>query len=320
MRVLVLGATGLLGGRIAEYLTCNGHEVVCGIKDPQKEAFLKSLPVEISYIDLEKLLEISGFPGGINAIVYAAGMNSSESAIYPERAMNIRGSSTRDLIGLAVKNKVRKFIYISSAHIYKNPLLGAINESSPLQNEDVYALSHRAGEKVVIDNANLGLIEGLVLRVSNSFGYPVDKHVNCWDLLVNNICKQVVESGEIFLKSDGSQFRNFVPIHDVCRVIDYFLSCMPNFGDGRINPVVNVGSKRALTLLDMATIVQSRFNFLNNIVPKINLRNHTVLSDFPETTNFLDYKTDLLRDSGFVIEENFHKEIDSLIQFCYKNF
>lgn len=320
MRVLVLGATGLLGGRISEYLARNGHEIICGIKDPQKETFLKSLPIKISNFDLEKLAEIRDFPKGVDVIVYAAGMNSAESSIYPARAMKIRGGSTRDLIDLAVKNKVRKLIYISSAHIYKSPLLGAIDESSPLQNDDPYALSHRAGEQVVFDCTKLGVIEGLVLRVSNSFGYPIDKRVNCWDLLVNNLCKQVVEGGVMSLKGDGSQLRNFIPIDDVCRAVSYFLGDISNFSNGEKIGVLNVGSKRAYTILEMATIVQSRFNALMKIKPKINLNKSTVFKNNAETTNFLDYKTNLLNKSGFIIEENFHKEIDSLILFCYKNF
>ena len=320
MRVLVLGATGLLGGRISEYLARNGHKIICGIKDPQKKTFLNSLPIKILYFDLEKLVEIRDFPKGVDVIVYAAGMNSAESLIYPARAMKTRGSSTRDLIDLAVKNKVRKLIYISSAHIYKSPLLGTIDEFSPLQNDDPYALSHRAGEQAVFDFTKLGVIEGLVLRVSNSFGYPIDKRVNCWDLLVNNLCKQVVEGGVISLKGDGSQLRNFIPIDDVCRVVGYFLGNISNFANGEKIGVLNVGSKRTCTILEMATIVQSRFNTLMKIKPEIYLNKCTVLESNAGATNYLDYKTSLLNDSGFVVEENFHNEIDSLILFCYKNF
>ena len=75
MRVLLTGATGLIGGAIARALLQRGHEVVCAVRDPSRlppDANVRALPVDLS-----------AMPGadwwvphleGIDAVVNAVGI------------------------------------------------------------------------------------------------------------------------------------------------------------------------------------------------------------------------------------------------------
>jgi UDP-glucose 4-epimerase len=59
-----------------------------------------------------------------------------------------------------------------------------------------------------------GDIEGIVIRVSNSFGAPAHQHANCWMLLVNDLCRQAVSTGQMTLRSSGIRRRDFVTLTD----------------------------------------------------------------------------------------------------------
>ena len=64
----------------------------------------------------------------------------------------------------------------------------------------------------------------VVFRLSNCIGAPKDINSNCWMLLVNDLCKQIIEHKKMKLNTNGKQLRNFITITDVCRVVNLFIS------------------------------------------------------------------------------------------------
>ena len=43
------------------------------------------------------------------------------------------------------------------------------------------------------------------------------------ELTFNDLCKQVVTKNQMILKSSGQQYRNFIPLSDLCAIIHYFI-------------------------------------------------------------------------------------------------
>ena len=161
---------------------------------------------------------------GVDVVIHAAGINAQDCVSDPKAALEFNGGVTTRFVEAASKAGVWRFIYLSTAHVYSNPLVGVITEESHPSNQHPYATSHLAGDEAVLRANQLGKIQGFVFRLSNGFGAPMHKDVNCWMLLVNDLCKQAVVTHKMILKCCHMRmlrFRNFLQLF--FRVIGNYL-------------------------------------------------------------------------------------------------
>ena len=130
-------------------------------------------------------------------------------------------------------------------------------------------------------------------------------------LLVNDLCKQIIEHQKMKLNTDGKQLRNFITITDVCRVVNLIIDL--NFKSNE-NTIFNVGNK-TISILEMAGIIQKRCKLILGFSPKLEINKQ----DNNRVENF-QYKTDKLDSIGFKSEISYEKEIDDLLIFCKNHF
>ena len=89
MKVLISGATGYLGGRIANYLAKEGINVVRGGRKKTKIVTdgSDSNIINLGWYNFEKLVEnCSGF----DVVIHSAGMNAKDCMANPEGAMRFQ--------------------------------------------------------------------------------------------------------------------------------------------------------------------------------------------------------------------------------------
>jgi UDP-glucose 4-epimerase len=263
---------------------------------------------------LEKLCQ------GIDVIVHAAGMNAQDCLQDPSAALAVNGVATSRLIEAARSARVKKFIYFSTAHVYKSPLQGVITEETTTENLHPYATSHLAGEACLRYAIQQGHIQGTVIRLSNAFGSPASVNANCWDLLVNDLCKQAVQNGFIVLKTPGLQQRNFIAIADFCdtiqKIIDYEPSLNLNFA---LPDVLNVGSNYSMSVLEIATLISQRAQIILGKTVEIKRPIVESMINIVNSEPFL-YSIDRLKRMGIQIDDSSIAEIDNLILFCKREF
>lgn len=218
-RVLITGAFGYLGGCLARYLAESlGHELLLGSRKPRDVPdWLHSGSVETTDWSSSETLE--GACDGVDTIIHLSGMHAQGCMADPVAALEVNGLHTARLVTAAIRKGVQRIIYLSTAHVYGAPLGGTISEATPPLNLHPYATSHRAGEDAIRLADEHGDIEGVVIRLSNAFGAPLDKHANCWQLLVNDLCRQAVCDHRLTLHTTGMQYRDFIPMSDVVRSI-----------------------------------------------------------------------------------------------------
>ena len=178
-KILVTGASGLLGGRLASYLKSSGADVILGTRDSRATSqFLKGFTVrQICWSKKHSVREVCE---GIDTIIHTAGINASDCAENPTNAFFFNGQITRELIENAVLAGVGQFRFLSTAHVYGAPLLGKLDERSPTLNKHPYAMSNLEGEKQVSFVNNTTEINGISIRISNGFGSPLSPLTNCW--------------------------------------------------------------------------------------------------------------------------------------------
>jgi len=309
MKVLITGGFGYVGGRLAQHLASLGdHGIVLGTR--------REMPVpgwcpqaQVVRMQWESEESLSAACGGVDAVVHLAGMNAQECSADPVKALAVNGVATARLVRAAVVRGVRRFIHVSTAHVYGSPLSGTISEDSCALAVHPYATSHRAGEDAVLLANTDGKLEGIVVRLSNSFGPPVHADVDCWMLLVNDLCRQAVTEGRIQLQSAGLQRRDFITLTDACRGVALLLqmpSGTPRFG------VFNLGGEWAPSVLEMAQRVVERCGGVLGCSPEL-------LRPAPAAgaqALALDYRIDRLRAAGFVPENAIDAEITATLAFC----
>ena len=155
--------------------------------------------------------------------------------------------------------------------------------------------------------------DGIIFRLSNSFGYPVNFDVGCWKLFVNDICKSGIENRQLVIKSSKNETRNFLPIDELCRISNYFIDLKIS---GLKNNIFNIGGKKSYTLLSFAKIIKKEFNKTLSFDPKIICRKSL---DCNNKIKF-KYSVDKLRKTGYVFGFNNNLEIKKLIKYCDNNF
>ena len=308
MRILITGGFGFIGGRLSQYLHQSGHQIILGSRNvtsspdwlPQAEV------IQTDWKDESALSEICN---GVDAVIHTAGMNAQDCFADPVAALEFNGLATARLIQSACQMKVAKFVYLSTAHVYTSPLVGVITEECCPRNPHPYATSHLAGERVVSFANQREQISGTVLRISNVFGRPSHQKVNCWMLLVNDLCRQAVQTGEMVLHSTGLQQRDFMTLYDVCRAVDHLINLQrTDFA----RDLYNLGGECSLTVREMAHRIAQCCNKLLGFVPEI-------ISPRPELfekTVRLHYDISRLKETGFLINGDWDIEILQILDMC----
>jgi UDP-glucose 4-epimerase len=312
-RILVTGGFGFLGGRLAQYLASQkGYEILLGSRRQSKPPFwLPQAKVVLTCWDSPQgLQEVCS---GVDCIIHLAGMNAQECAADPDAAMKVNAVATAHLVQAAFRQKVKRFIYMSTAHVYGSPLGGVITEETKPASVHPYAISHQAGEDAVLASHQSGEIEGIVIRLSNAYGAPADKDVNCWMLLVNDLSRQAAISGRLVLRSAGLQKRDFIPLYDFVRAIDHIIECpFYKSGDG----IFNLGGEATYRVVELAKLIAERCEAVLGYRPEIERPD----SVFSEGSLELNYRVDKLKETGFSLKGNIKKEIDITLDFCHKKF
>lgn len=307
--VLLTGGFGNLGGRVASALHSTGNWNIRLASRTHLSPPPWAPDATVVNLDLLNPEQVDFVCNGATAIIHLAALNDRQAAADPNLAEAISGAGTKLLTDAAIKHKVDKFIFMSTAHVYGAPLQGTLTEKSLTTNSHPYATSHLSGEREVAKRHQRGDIAGIILRCANGFGAPMDPTVDIWHVLVNDLCNQVASSGSMTLRSSGLQERNFIPIADICSAILHFLHLDAHLvGDG----LFNLGGPKSMTVLEMAHVIAERSRTVLQIDPPIN----RPLQTEPEAFMPLDYRIDKLISTGFNCVNDINYEVDQLLKMC----
>jgi UDP-glucose 4-epimerase len=154
---------------------------------------------------------------GADAVVHLAGVNEAVAAAEPDRALAETVVTARRVGAACTAAGVGRIVYVSTVHVYGAALdPGAtVTENTVPEPRSVYAVARLAVEHLI---AGAG-IDAVALRLTNGVGAPVAPQVDRWSLVANDLCRQAVTEGELHLRTDGLQWRDFVALDDVCRVL-----------------------------------------------------------------------------------------------------
>lgn len=143
-KVVVTGATGFIGSHLVRALIKKGYRVSVFVRKPSQRSDLEKLGAEVfvgsfDQTFLEKKLK------GCDFLYHLAAARAASSR---EEYFRANVLTTKNLLA-AAKGKIKRFIYISSAHVHGFPKKLPISEKSPYSPQTFYAESKVAAEKEV---------------------------------------------------------------------------------------------------------------------------------------------------------------------------
>ena len=316
MRILVTGGTGFIGGRIAARLLSFGHEVLVGTRNI-RTCYLQSELQSATLVqtDWDEESSLLSLCKDVDIVIHAAGMNAADCHADPIAALAFNGDVTASLVAVAVKACVKKFFYFSTVHVYSSPLAGRITEDTITVNKHPYATSHLSGENAILETTENTATQGLVLRLSNVFGVPINVKVNCWMLLVNDLCRQAVETHTMCLNSSGRQLRDFIALKEVCQIVQHLAEVS---SDRKHNRILNIASGQSMSVMAMSQLIQARAREVLGFEPELILPKVT---DVRETRyKNLEINREKLNGICSIMPSDPSCEIDQLLSFCNKYF
>lgn len=308
--ILITGAMGYLGGRIARDLAqLSGYELRLASRLPQAVLPDWLSRGELVSLNVDDPRACEAACEGVDVVVHLAALNEIDCAADPIAAALVNGVGTWRLVQAALHRKVPEFIFFSTAHVYGQPLAGVITEETVPRPAHPYASTHQFGEAAVLEAHDKGRMTGIVLRLSNGVGAPANPQVNRWTLLANDLCRQAVVQHQLTLRSSGLALRDFIPISDICLGVRHVLGLDRSvIGDG----LFNLGAGKSVSVLDMATLVAERCNRVLGFQPAI----HRPAPGPDEQVLPLDYRVDKFRATGFAPAGSMEDEIDATLRLC----
>ena len=249
MNILITGGLGQVGSYLTEELSKDDHNHVAVLDNFSSNIKDFVVPQDVTVVegDIRDKELVDELVSKNDVIIHTAAqvsvVNSIENPVY-DAEINVSG--TLNLLDAAKKNDIKRFIYISSAAVYGEPVYLPIDEKHPTNPMSPYGLSKLTGERYAMLFHSLYDLPVVCLRLFNIYSPRQNPNSSYSGVITKFIeCAKAGKSPVIF--GDGNQTRDFVSIHDVVDVVVKCIEC-----DDAVGEVFNVGTGVATTVNELA--------------------------------------------------------------------
>lgn len=204
MKCLVTGGLGLIGSHIVKRLLQDGHHVRILDIRPLTEWPLGDLPtrnLEVQQGDIADLYDCHVAMKDMEAVFHTAAIaRTVETIDDPLRAHEVNATGTLNLLQVAKKRGIKRFVHSSSSILYvpKTP----------------YFVGKQCAESYVTIFADLYDLSTVSLRYANVFG-PGQRRDGAYPNVLAAFARSRAEEGFIVVDGDGKQNRSFIHVDDV---------------------------------------------------------------------------------------------------------
>lgn len=156
MKVLITGATGKVGNRLAKRLSRDGTSVRALVRSLDRASDLRAHNVELVSGDLLDAASLVAAVRGVDAIVHCAAFFRGAT---DEQANAVNDTGTRQLAHAAREASVRRFVFTSTGLVYGPTGGRLVDEDQPCAPTHAYPVSKLAAERFLL------AFEGIDARV-----------------------------------------------------------------------------------------------------------------------------------------------------------
>ena len=166
---LVTGATGFIGGRLAQRLVRDGRRVRCLVRATSDTSALDRLGVERVVGELTAPETLGRAVDGCTHVLHCAALVSDWATPAEIAQVNVGG--TRDLLAAAAAAGVARFVHVSSTDVYGHPGGREVDEQYAARRfSNWYAQTKLAAEAEVRRERAVAGMETVILRPATVYG------------------------------------------------------------------------------------------------------------------------------------------------------
>lgn len=213
MKVLLLGATGLLGHNVLQRLTATGHQVVAVVRRRVSLHF-ESPDTKIIEADITRRQTVIEAAEGCNAIVNCAGVTDMSLLHYEDYAA-VNVTLCQSIVDAMKAHGINTLVHVSTVNtIGYGAAESPADEQEPMKapfNKSYYACSKRDGEEIILEAA-AGQKDWHVVVVNPGFMIgPMDVKPSSGRMLLAGYRRPLM------LAPQGG--KSFVDVHDVAAAV-----------------------------------------------------------------------------------------------------
>jgi dTDP-glucose 4,6-dehydratase len=255
MKLLVTGGAGFIGSNFVRFmlenypdyhvlnldkLTYAGNlENLSGLEHDSRHQFIQA-----DICDPDAVGRI--LRKGVDAVVnFAAESHVDRSILHSQEFIRTNVVGTLNLVELSRKNKIGRFIQISTDEVYGSlGASGLFTELSPIEPNSPYAASKASADLLVRSYCHTHGFPGIITRCSNNYG-PYQFPEKLIPLLISN----AIAGEPLPIYGDGMNVRDWIHVRDHCAAIDVVLH------KGKDGEVYNVGGRQELPNIYVAQLI-----------------------------------------------------------------
>jgi dTDP-glucose 4,6-dehydratase len=256
--VLVTGGAGFIGSNFVSYLYNKYPDYRIIVLDALTYAGdVENLPVNINSAREERIVFWYGnvkngelmdtLVSQSDIVVHFAAETHVTRSIYDNFLFfetDVLGTQTVINAVLKYKNKVEKFVHISSSEVYGTACSELMDEDHPLNPMSPYASAKVGADRMVYSYWATYNLPVVIVRPFNNYGPR--QHL---EKAIPRFITSVILGEELRVHGDGQSRRDFVHAEDNCEAIDMIMHAPAEKVDGE---TFNVGSGVDRTILSVA--------------------------------------------------------------------
>ena len=260
-RARVTGGCGFIGSHLVEHLISKGFDVnvldnMSTGRKSNLEHIKESNKITIYEGDLQDIKIVQDSIIACDYVFHLAALaDIVPSIVNPLGYFSTNVSGTVNLLEVARKFKIKKFVYSASSSCYGIPDIYPTPEIAEIRPQYPYAFTKWAAEQAVMHWGKVYDLPVVSLRLFNVFGTR-SRTSGTYGAVFGVFLAQKLAGKPLTIVGDGSQTRDFTYVTDVANA---FLKAAQS---DSVNEIFNVGSKKTYAINQLASLLGGEITYI----------------------------------------------------------
>lgn len=247
INILVTGGAGFIGSHLTDKLLSLGHTVTVldnlingkerNLEDAKTNSNFKFVKGDI--LDKKTCEDVTK---NIDVVYHLACLGVRHSLHGPFENHRVNAEGSLNMLEASLKNKVRRFFYISTSEIYGDIKKFPIDEDGVPLPKTVYGASKLAGENYAYSYHTCFGMDTTILRIFNNYGPRAHHEGDAGEIIPRSIVNIIYGKAPIIF-GDGKVTRDFFYVKDTASALSLLLDIKNISGE-----IINIGTGEEITM------------------------------------------------------------------------